>query len=222
MLITGGTFTGKIKSENCEGFIKGGTFHDASVFDYLAPVAEVTLGADITLSDYIEIRDKKIVINLNRCTITHPASSGASYKDVFEVYGTGELTINGEGKVIAEDGYSIYAVGDSKVTINGGYYFSPVTTVDARKNAIVNINGGEFKVDGSENPDGDYGQKFTLNLRDKTGNFATELAEIVVKGGKFYKYDPAASESEPVVTNFVADGYVSTKEGDYYVVTKQN
>ncbi len=183
---------------------------------------EVTLGADITLSDYIEIRDKEIIINLNGKNIVHPSTSSAKYKDVFEIFGTGKLTINGEGNCIAEDGYTVYAAGDSKVTLNGGNYFSPVSAVDARKNASVTINGGIFKVDGSNNADGDYAQKYTLNLRDKTGSYATELAEIVVKGGKFYKYNPAASESEPVVTNFVADGYVSTKEGDYYVVTKQN
>lgn len=182
---------------------------------------EIKLEADIETSDYIEIRDKKLVINLNGHVITHPANSGASYKDVFEVYGTGELTINGEGEVIAEDGYCIYSTGDSKVNLNGGYYSSPVSVVDARKNSSVTISGGEFFVDGSNNPDGDFGQKFTLNLRDKTDNYAGELSEIVVKGGKYYKFDPANNESNGAGTNYVAEGYESVQDGDWYIVSKK-
>lgn len=181
---------------------------------------KVTLGGDIVLSNYIEIRDKEVTIDLNGHKITHPASSQASYKDVFEVYGTGKLVIEGKGQLIAEDGYCIYATGDSNVELNDGHYFSVVSAVDARKNAIVTINGGEFKVEGVSNSDGDYGQKYTLNLRDKTGNYASELANFIVKGGKFYKYNPAESMSEPTVTNFVAEGYKSVADGDWFKVVK--
>ena len=183
-----------------------------------AKVENITLGADITLSDYIEIRDIEVTINLNGKNIVHPSTSSAKYKDVFEVYGSGNLTIQGDGQVIAEDGYTVYAAGDSEVTLNGGYYFSPVSTVDARKNAKVTINGGEFKVDGTNNSDGNYGQKYTLNLRDKTGNYTSDMSCIIVKGGKFYKYNPAESKSEDPVANFVAAGYSSVANGDYYEV----
>lgn len=178
---------------------------------------KVVVPMDIELSDYIEIRND-VTIDLNGYKIIHPMSSPSKYSDVFEVMTGGKLTIVGDGEVVAENGYAIYAAGDAVVEINGGSYFSPVSTVDARKNASVTINAGTFKVDGSNNPDGDFGQKYTLNLRDKTGNYASELSEIVVKGGKFYKYNPAASESEPVITNFVANGFESVHEGDWYVV----
>lgn len=177
----------------------------------------VTLDGDIILNDYIEIRNE-VTIDLNGYNILHPMTSPSKYPDVFEVMTGGKLTLIGEGIVIAENGYSVYAAGDSVVTINGGTYISPVSTVDARKNASVTINAGTFKVNGANNPDGDFGQKYTLNLRDKVGNYAGDTSEIVVKGGKFYKYNPAASESEPQVTNFVADGYESVLEGDYYIV----
>ena len=149
-------------------------------------------------------------------------SSPAKYPDTFEVMSGGKLTINGNGNVVAENGYSVYAAGDAVVTINGGEYFSPVSVVDARKNASVTINDGVFKVDGTNNADGDFGQKYTLNLRDKVGNYTGELSEIVVKGGKFYNYNPAASESEPTIINFVAAGYESVKQGDWYVVREAN
>lgn len=175
------------------------------------------LTADITLTKYLNVKSD-LTINLNNHTLLHPATSTDSYKDVFEVMTGGKLTVNGDGNVIAEDGYAVYAAGDSVVTLNGGSYFSPVSAVDARKHASVTINGGTFKVDGSANADGDFGQKFTLNLRDKKGNYTGDLSEIIVKGGKFWKYNPAMSESEPEITNFVAEGYISVAEGDWYVV----
>lgn len=191
-----------------------------TIEDFLEMVANggyVRLESDITLDDYIEIKND-VTIDLNGYNIVHPMGSSSKYPDVFEVMTGGKLTIEGNGKVVAENGYAVYAAGDAVVTINGGEYFSPVSTVDARKNASVTINAGTFKVDGSNNPDGDFGQKFTLNLRDKNGSYASELSEIIVKGGKFYKYNPAASESEPEITNFVADGYESVMDGDWYIV----
>ena len=186
----------------------------------VASGVNVKLINDITLTTYIDVRTE-ITVDLNGYNITHPADSKATYKDVFEIYEEGKLTIKGNGNVIAEDGYCVYAAGNSTVNINGGYYFSPVTIVDARKNAKVTINGGIFKVDGTNNPEGDYGQTFTLNLRDKTGNYVTELSEIVVKGGKYYKYNPAESSSENPVANFVAEGYESVTDGDWYIVTQK-
>jgi hypothetical protein len=104
--------------------------------------------------------------------------------------------------------------------LNGGHYFSPVSTVDARKNAIVTINGGEFKVDGSNNPDGDYGQTYTLNLRDKVGKYENELANIIVKGGSFYNFNPANNTADGPNTNYVAEGYESVEVDGNWKVSK--
>ena len=45
------------------------------------------------------------------------------------------------------------------------------------------------------------------------------MANIIVKGGRFYKFDPANNSTEGPGTNYVAEGYRSTKDSDYYVVT---
>lgn len=191
--------------------------NEAELIEAVLKGGKYKLNADITLTKYLNVKSD-LTINLNNHTLLHPATSTDSYKDVFEVMTGGKLTVNGNGSVIAEDGYAVYAAGDSVVTLNGGSYFSPVSAVDARKHASVTINDGTFKVDGSANADGDFGQKFTLNLRDKKGNYTGDLSEIIVKGGKFWKYNPAMSESEPEITNFVAPGYISVAEGDWYVV----
>ena len=185
----------------------------------IAAGGTITLSSDIVLSNYVEIRNE-VVINLNGHSIIHPISSGAKYGDVFEVLGWGKLTINGNGEIIAENGYCVYAAGDSNVTLNGGYYLSCVSAVDARKNAIVTINGGEFKVDGSNNPDGDFGQTYTLNLRDKTGNYANEPANIIVKGGSFYNFNPANNTADGPNTNYVAEGYESVEVDGNWIVSK--
>ena len=178
----------------------------------------ITLSSDVALNNYVEIRNE-VVINLNGHSITPSVSRSANYGNVFEVLGEGKLTINGKGSIIAENGYCIYAAGDSNVILNGGYYFSPISAVDARENAIVTINGGEFKVDGSNNPDGDYGQTYTLNLRDKTGEYENELANIIVKGGEFYNFNPANNTADGPNTNYVANGYeaIETKSGIWEV-----
>ena len=178
----------------------------------------ITLSSDVALSNYVEIRNE-VVINLNGHSITPSVSRSANHGNVFEVLGEGKLTINGKGSIIVENGYCIYAAGNSNVILNGGYYFSPISTVDARENAIVTINGGEFKVDGSNNPDGDYGQTYTLNLRDKTGEYENELANIIVKGGEFYNFNPANNTADGPNTNYVANGYeaIETKSGIWEV-----
>ena len=222
MSITGGTFTGKIKSENCEDFITGGTFSDASAFNYLGNNADVTLGANITLSSVVNIK-KTVTINLNGKDIIHPASSGDAYGDVFDVLTGGNLTILGEGRVISENGYSVYAGGDAKFLLEKGKYYSPVSAVYAQKAAVVTIVGGEYYADvepTSNTPEhsAEYGQNFTLNLRDKKNNNVGDTSEIIVKGGKFYMFNPADNIAEGEGTNFVAPGYSSVADGDYYEV----
>lgn len=49
--------------------------------------------------------------------------------------------------------------------------------------------------------------RFLLNCLD--ANYKNGTANIVVKGGKFYDFDPANCAAEGVGTSFVADGYES-------------
>lgn len=205
--VTGGTFNGKISSENCKNFIIGGTFSDASAFDYLGDNANVILGADMTLTKTITFRSKA-VLNLNN----HNINIEEANKDAIWVLTGGNLTINGEGSVISKSYYSVYAGGDANVTINGGNYEGLGAAIYAQSSAIVEINDGTFKAD---NNDPEYApQDFTLNLKDGTA------AQFIVKGGKYYKFNPAASKGENPVANFVASGYSSVANGDYYEVKK--
>ena len=59
--------------------------------------------------------------------------------------------------------------------------------------------------------------EWTLNCKD--ADYKAGTANIIVKGGRFYKFDPANNNTEGPGTNYVAEGYQSIKDGDYYVVT---
>ena len=146
----------------------------------------------------------------------------SGYDAAIYVHSGAKLTINGEGKVhaFADNGGSgvkysttIWANGKgSEITINGGTYTNQGVDGDdhfdliyAKDGGKVVINGGTFKC---------ATPKWTLNLHD------TKVGEIVVKGGTFYKFNPAEAETEPGEEpyNFVAPGYRVVKEGDWYTV----
>lgn len=83
------------------------------------------------------------------------------------------------------------------------------------ENGIINIYGGEFHNNAPE------GQKnFLLNCKD--ANYKAGTANIVVYGGKFYGFNPAANAAESVTmtTNFVAEGYHAVEKDGYFEVIK--
>ena len=49
-------------------------------------------------------------------------------------------------------------------------------------------------------------------------DIAKRVLRVNYKNLKFYKYNPAASESEPEITNFVAAGYEAVADGDWFIV----
>lgn len=137
---------------------------------------------------------------------------------------SGTKTIEGNGVVSvrsADNGEYAMAVSvmnGATAIINGGYFTQDLDVAENSQwdmiycqTGTIEINGGTFK---SATP------KWTLNCLDSA--YADGTAKIVVKGGKFYKYNPAESMTEPdgVAANFVADGYKVVQDGDWYEVVK--
>ena len=98
------------------------------------------------------------------------------------------------------------------IIINSGRFHGAVSAAYALEGTIT-INGGEF-VDNSS-----YGAQYLLNCHD--ANYIAKKANIVVKGGTFNGFNPANNTAEGTGTNFVADGYKSTKSGNTWKVSKQ-
>ena len=187
---------------------------EAALWDAATQGGNVVLAADINLEKTVDVVGN-LTIDLNGKTVTVPATAPKYYKDVFYAMGTANLTINGHGNLISEDGYTIHAAKNSIVVLNDGYYYSTVTSVYATKDASVTINGGKYQVDPENNLSGsEYGYGFTLNLKDDY----RKTASITVKGGEYYKFNPANNEAEGPNTNFVDTGYKSVQNGDWYTV----
>ena len=127
-------------------------------------------------------------------------------------WGHAQYTIDADIYAVYNNGgaMAVLAGGNGKVIINGGD-FRQVDVPDgencdliyARDSGTIEINGGTFK---AANPER------TLNCLDSDDN-----AQIIVKGGSFYKYDPShhtIGENEVVV----ADGYKVVQNGDWFNV----
>lgn len=195
----------------------------------IAAGENVKLMADITLAEPLQIT-KNAIVDLNRKNISVGAftesngtiSAGDTDSFAFWVKNGGELTINGQGEIsTAACDYSIavWAQG-GKVTINGGTFKNAGEGSDliyASANGHVVINGGEFvaceKQDGVDGTDQAYS---VLNLKgDNTGS------SITCYGGRYFMFDPANNKSENPAVSFVAPGYESVVDGDYFKVVKK-
>ena len=227
--ITGGTFVGynpaASASENpVMNFVKYGYMAKetsvAGTYEVVEnPLEKASInGENFTLNEPLTLNRtltvaKDMTLELNGQTITNQA--GNAETDVIVVKEGATLTINGTGTIEAVSGNDGYAViADGKVIINGGTFKSgkdandePNAVVYARGNGKVYINGGTFP---NENNSG-----FVLNKKD--ADRATTIIEVT--GGTFTNFDPANNAAEGTGTNFVVDGYASTKVGDNYIVT---
>ena len=193
--------------------------------------ALVATGGSAKLVDDIEIDyplvlsgNTDVVIDLNGHNIVNKTQVNGNYTVVFNVTGNSHLTINGEGEVKAleetsdVDGYSmaVWAYDDAVVDINGGYFYNkqlnPETSnlIYVMDRAVVNVSGGKFET-AMLNA---QGTSLLLNMQDAS----RATAKINITGGQFVDFDPADCVSEGPHTNFVADGYVSVKNGNVWTV----
>ena len=165
----------------------------------------ILLGADADRSFGWFVR-YATTINLNGQKMT-----AKSNQPVISVTAGGDLTITGNGTVDATGGTdNITAVTveyGGKLTIEGGTFLGKEGNACIyNTNGTVEIKGGTFKGDPT----------YTLNCLDSA--YKNGSAKIVVKGGKFYQFDPSNNNAEGEGTNFVADGYKVVQNGDWYEV----
>ena len=175
-----------------------------------------TLTSDITLEGgSIEIAGKTATVYLNGHNITVTGEKDGVC-EAFYVQADGNLTINGNGTILAKDKgaehvITLSAVDGAVVTINGGDFVSEGSTaVYATRGAKVNIFGGTYSAVAYN------GQMFTLDVNEAE----SVLGVINVYGGTFHNFDPANHTNDGTYTNKVMDGYHSIKDGDNYVVSE--
>ena len=182
--------------------------------------ALLATGGTAKLADNIEISKglvvpsgKNVVLNLGGKTIKATAAGVVA----ITVYG--DLEITGAGTVDGGEGgdnQAIQVQPGAKLVIRDGS-FTVGGDANGLGNSCIENRGGEAEIyGGTFRADAPYnGWYYVLNqLNGVPGTFK-------VYGGKFENYDPATGDDN-LGGNFVADGYKSTKVGDYYVVTKED
>ena len=204
---------------------------------------EIVIGKDVTLTAELSGYNSKTISlfkeNIN-CTLSGdgiilgPTVKNASSSAAIELEDNannlvvdGNLTIAGRNGTTAGHVDAGIIIRAGKVTVNSGHFLAS-KDVDGGENPAILlyspnsyrseliINGGTFEsVVGNS--------KFLINIQDEY----REHASVKIYGGTFIGFDPADNEAEGAHTNFVAEGYHSTKVStdengvSTYVVSKE-
>ena len=184
----------------------------------LGGIGEMILQEDITRTSSIVAPlapAYNAVWNLNGHNIT---VTGTPKSGVYLNRYTSNLEVKGTGIIRAEGSYGLWnSTTTGKIIVNDG------VTVEAQTHAIyaekgtIEINGGIFKLTDADTADKDANGNFKFLLNCYDANYKAGTANIIVKGGKFYGFNPAESYSEPNgPVNFVAEGYESVPTNEAY------
>ena len=178
----------------------------------------IKLTEDMEATSAIVVK-RKVTFDLNGKTLTGDGCNG-----VIWAQGDAEVTITGDGKIVAKESADHYAMviwakGNSKVKIENGTFTQAITGKDTQYDMIYITNSAQLTIEGGKFDC--HTPKWTLNIQDK---YAT-TAKFIVKGGEFKSYDPANVTTEPKdsnVTSFLPEGYKSTynETTQYYTVSK--
>lgn len=162
--------------------------------------------------------ERKVTLDLNGKTITNSTDIWSTEDEIycmFDVTGNGDLTITGNGKILAKenDAWVFRVRQGAKVTIENGEFAGNNTLAYVNKGKIT-INGGKFYLQQAAYEDFDPetgmpGYGFMFNCEDT--NYVDGSAKIEVKGGQFINFNPAKTISEQNGGNYVAEGYKSVK-----------
>lgn len=166
---------------------------------------------DIDLSEAIIAENCNVTINLNNHTIK---SSRSVYipKSVSALICAKEganITIEGKGTIDGSgtDDYGVETRGGN-ITIKDGKIIGATTSVYSITGDIE-ILGGEFQATPYKMEDGELTYRYTINLKDENGKDG--LANIKIRGGKFYNFDPSNNLSENPAKNYVDGSYTTNQ-----------
>mgnify|MGYP003307400028 CR=1 FL=1 len=164
-----------------------------------------TLAKDAVIEASYVVNGKKTTINLNGHKLTYTGG------DIFaRVQSKGQLTITGEGTFEA-NGYIASANAGGNIVVENGVFVTSDATLFQTNGGELTINGGSFTAEPYQDT------YFTLNKVDNTDG------KITVNAGRFYKFNPAESNTEPGgPVSFVSASSTVSPDGDWFVVSSNN
>ncbi len=163
----------------------------------------IQVDGTFSITKALNISSGNIEINfINSSSITFQK------KSIFDLSGDSVITIGGdfnfytdaseETGTMQETGYLFRLSGNSKLILNEGNYQCGLTAVQLEGYSSCEINGGHFEA--LLKYDDRY---WILNCVDADKDNVT----FSVKGGEFVNFNPAQSETESPIYNFVEEGY---------------
>lgn len=184
----------------------------------LGGVGEMILQEDITRTSSIVAPVApayNAVWNLNGHNIT---VNGTPKSGVYLNRYSSNLEVKGTGVIHAEGSYGLWnSTTTGKIIVNDGVTIEAQTHVIYAEKGIIEINGGIFKLTNAATADKDANGNFKFLLNCYDANYTAGTANIIVKGGKFYGFDPSNTYGEPGgPVNYVAAGYESVPTNEAY------
>ena len=164
-----------------------------------------------------------VTLDLNGHKITNSKSIWNADKGDWSILSmrsvSGCLIVKGNGIIEAKeesnDSKDAYAIDvqnkSAKVLLVDGEFVGRTHGVYSFAGDVY-IEGGKYSNTNEENHD------YVINCYND--NYKNKAANIIVKGGEFANFNPGDCRAEGEHTSFLASGYKSEKDGDYYKVVK--
>lgn len=205
-------------SKGLYNVVKNRVYVGGKEYDTLQTAIEAaTDGQTITFYNNVKTaafeipKEKNVVFAMNGKTVTVKGNKTGG-----GIIVNGNLTITGYSGLFGDPtgesvGYLFNINDGASVTINTD---NNVTFQCGLSCAQMQGNTAKLIINGGKWIGGEYNGKFwTLNKID-----AYKESQIIIKGGKFYKFNPAESHTEDPAENWLADGYTAVQNGDWYEV----
>lgn len=205
-------------SKGLYNVVKNRVYVGGKEYDTLQTAIEAaTDGQTITFYNNVKTaafeipKEKNVVFAMNGKTVTVKGNKTGG-----GIIVNGNLTITGYRGLFGDPtgesvGYLFNINDGASVTIDTDNY---VTFQCGLSCAQMQGNTAKLIINGGKWIGGEYNGKFwTLNKID-----AYKGSQIIIKGGKFYKFNPAESHTEDPAENWLADGYTAVQNGDWYEV----
>lgn len=128
-----------------------------------------------------------------------------------------EANVVVENLTIKEANYPLYmSYPGATMTVKSGTFAS----LEDNSPAVYVQDGGLVVIEGGEFGKSDVENEYLLNLKDSIRAGKDPREFLLVKGGKFWNFNPADNTAEGPGTNFVAEGYHVEVEGNAYIVVR--
>ena len=208
-----------LTAENSAAAVNG--VYYANLTDAIAAAdgGTVTMLKDAVFTDTCIVTGT-VTLDMNGRKISNTSGIWDQYAgkwSLISVRGNGDLTITGNGTLstLKDDIYAVDVYdATSSCTIESGTFIGNIHAVYVR-NGSLTVNGGTYSIQQLYG-DASKAYEFVLNCYDD--NHKAGTAKITVNGGTFENFNPADCKAEGEGTDFVAEGYTVTKNGEWFTV----